>query len=629
MTARPSFSYFASVFVLLTFPANHANAQNLPLVAGDMTIAYEIAHTNTNLLIIGDSLQGTEQIATYLKQWRYNDYTSHFISPDFSSNLLGAGMFTSFDEPWIEASTRIAPDDRPWLDGYTPISPGRTSHVIFTDQPVPSSSNLLTNRFHALNINPLHHDSWTTENWLNNNDGNIYIDFTVYANPTGLDHGLQFNVRGDSIYDPLAQIEFSTYAPQPTLRTYSVAFPATGFEQSQSLSCGFRMIDNTTPTDQSNFIFLGARVSTGMPGLQLANIAQGGKGVAHFLNRDYATNENFNAFISSSDSNTTFIALGANDVSLYTPGQWKIEMENLITRLRDTRPGMQFVLLATYDTGPDILEQFTQALHEITLEQPNILFLNLYQLAGNYESLLHNHYPSDGTHPSTSGRQYFANQIWSMIELAAVDVLPGDFNGDCVVDQADYTFWADNLGPTNPDLSCDCNNDGIVDQADYTLWADDFGITDTNLPADGNDDGTVDQADYTLWADNFGEIGQNIPGDYNNDGLVDQADYTLWADCCAGVPPDMSSDFNNDRVVDQADYTTWADTFGNHTIDFHADSNRDGFVDHADYTLWADNFGNTYPANPDTPAVPEPTTITLITLTALTALKPRHNHNHK
>jgi predicted esterase len=53
----------------------------------------------------------------------------------------------------------------------------------------------------------------------------------------------------------------------------------------------------------------------------------------------------------------------------------------------------------------------------------------------------------------------------------------GDYNGDHVVNQADYCVWADNYGwtgspGTNP---ADGNNDGKVDMADYTLWADSFG----------------------------------------------------------------------------------------------------------------------------------------------------------
>jgi hypothetical protein len=52
------------------------------------------------------------------------------------------------------------------------------------------------------------------------------------------------------------------------------------------------------------------------------------------------------------------------------------------------------------------------------------------------------------------------------------------------------------------------------------------------IPGDGNGDGVVDLADYTVWADQYGLRG--LPGvyagDYNGDGSVDLADYTVWAD---------------------------------------------------------------------------------------------------
>jgi hypothetical protein len=52
-------------------------------------------------------------------------------------------------------------------------------------------------------------------------------------------------------------------------------------------------------------------------------------------------------------------------------------------------------------------------------------------------------------------------------------------------------------------LPGDFNGDGIVDAADYTIWSDTLGST-TNLAADGNGNGTIDAGDYTVWLSNFG-----------------------------------------------------------------------------------------------------------------------------
>ena len=55
-------------------------------------------------------------------------------------------------------------------------------------------------------------------------------------------------------------------------------------------------------------------------------------------------------------------------------------------------------------------------------------------------------------------------------------VLPGDYDGDGVVDQNDYTTWKDNFGDTTL-LTADGNGDGIVNAADYTIWRNNVGAT--------------------------------------------------------------------------------------------------------------------------------------------------------
>ena len=56
--------------------------------------------------------------------------------------------------------------------------------------------------------------------------------------------------------------------------------------------------------------------------------------------------------------------------------------------------------------------------------------------------------------------------------------LPGDYNGDLIVDAADYTLWRDTLGSTT-DLRANGDNTGdsmgIIDRADYDFWKTNFG----------------------------------------------------------------------------------------------------------------------------------------------------------
>jgi hypothetical protein len=64
--------------------------------------------------------------------------------------------------------------------------------------------------------------------------------------------------------------------------------------------------------------------------------------------------------------------------------------------------------------------------------------------------------------------------------LIVKERLAGDFNGDAVVDAADYIVWREDLGRTGPGLAADGGGarglpDGIVDDWDYLCWRANFG----------------------------------------------------------------------------------------------------------------------------------------------------------
>ncbi len=60
-----------------------------------------------------------------------------------------------------------------------------------------------------------------------------------------------------------------------------------------------------------------------------------------------------------------------------------------------------------------------------------------------------------------------------------------------------------------PELVGDYNGNGIVDAADYTIWKDSWLSFGNNLPADGDNDGFVGNSDYDLWVEHYGET--NLP----------------------------------------------------------------------------------------------------------------------
>jgi len=65
-----------------------------------------------------------------------------------------------------------------------------------------------------------------------------------------------------------------------------------------------------------------------------------------------------------------------------------------------------------------------------------------------------------------------------------------------------------------PGLVGDYNGDGIVDTADFNVWQETLGSTGVGLAADGNNDGEVTQLDFDVWRGNFGASASlNIGGD--------------------------------------------------------------------------------------------------------------------
>jgi hypothetical protein len=74
----------------------------------------------------------------------------------------------------------------------------------------------------------------------------------------------------------------------------------------------------------------------------------------------------------------------------------------------------------------------------------------------------------------------------------------------------DYQFLADvNFSDPFVTLPGDYDGNGIVGQDDYTVWRQSFGSA-TLLSADGNGDGVVNAADYTIWQDNFGTTWEGL-----------------------------------------------------------------------------------------------------------------------
>ena len=78
-----------------------------------------------------------------------------------------------------------------------------------------------------------------------------------------------------------------------------------------------------------------------------------------------------------------------------------------------------------------------------------------------------------------------------------------EFEGQPLSETPKLQGILDYLASVSNQLAGDYNGNGIVDAADYTVWLESLGSTNS-LAADGDGSGTVDAADYLVWKNNFG-----------------------------------------------------------------------------------------------------------------------------
>jgi hypothetical protein len=91
------------------------------------------------------------------------------------------------------------------------------------------------------------------------------------------------------------------------------------------------------------------------------------------------------------------------------------------------------------------------------------------------------------------------SQLYTTGTLNVISTLPGDYNGDGIVNAADYTVWRSALGQTvMAGTGADGDGDGMIDQGDYDFWSLHFGETVGSLPGAGRGAGVPEPSTFAL-----------------------------------------------------------------------------------------------------------------------------------
>jgi hypothetical protein len=163
-------------------------------------------------------------------------------------------------------------------------------------------------------------------------------------------------------------------------------------------------------------------------------------------------------------------------------------------------------------------------------------------------------------------------------------LLPGDINGDGLVDVADYDIWAANVGDAAPAgyLTIGVTASSTLAAREWALHIEEYVVSQYASA----DPAVVASAKLNFTCAVYGFDPTNTAN-----GIIGLADYNdLATALCFGA-----GDINRDTLVDVADYDQWARYVGmTNALWQYGDLNGDGLVDVADYDIWAANVVATY-----------------------------------
>ncbi len=392
-----------------------------PLFGGNLSIAHRLVHGNSHVMVIGDSIHNN-MLDSYMTLWQPVGWSGRFVSPSFC-DTFGHEDSGSRVWPWDtpgfkESFLHVSPYDNATATLGLPIymeaiSPAAYDYIEFNNTPTRPLHGDVFNRFYEAIVG--NGDDQPLQ-FPESGDRKVDVDIALFAHPGGQTDHLFVDIRnGKQI---LQTIDISTYADTPQYRFYqtSLVLP----EGVNHLAARFRADSVVTLTDGTSFTFIGMNVTTGVQGMEIQSISAGGRGVDHFSAMDSVSDEHLADYLAFSEVDTVYIWIGQNDLT----DNWKQRVADLLDRYRAAKPGIDFVVVSSYQTGDGSkLDFMADALWELTQESDDTLFINLFDAVGGMDADLAA-YLKDGVHPNDDGDNFFAQTVWNLIEASAAATVP-------------------------------------------------------------------------------------------------------------------------------------------------------------------------------------------------------------
>ena len=451
-------SRFATLPLLAASLTTSATAAAAPLFSGDLQIAADLLAAQSQVLVVGDSINDIYLTDQWLQQLNDNVLTGvDQVSPETGPNRLAANLlfdgldFTSFGSgnAAVQSAALYTPGNlgsfgrtpRPTEGGQLGVLPGGGLGFIFNGNTVTSDGgsrfglNTLV-QIDLANINlPGEVGTAPTTNprveeLLRSSGGNATLELYTTDAVNGL-------AAGDAVIEVyqggtlLTSADLASQTNDGGLISQEIQLSGIDLDAGGQLSAFIRLAEGAAPTAGSEFILNGVSLSTSDDGFQWANLAESGAGVRDFASEDFWSDAVIEDLIDYTDTDIVLVWLGENDIFDLDAEAWKSEYETLIERIDAAAGGdVDFVLVSSYDTIRESEEPFLQAnlaeyaevLSEITEAREDTLFLNLYEDAGDFAALDAQGLllPDGGnpTHPTELGSVFFVGRTLGLAAQA-------------------------------------------------------------------------------------------------------------------------------------------------------------------------------------------------------------------